>query len=792
MDHGSSKHSHGGSGRHGRNSIYARAEQLEYLYEADLDILHNEKDKEFVSASNHGNSIRYFIDTNVLRCFISPKGDISHGDYGSIAGIGDPDASRTDRDVVMMITSGYIFSPLSLGNTLGNLFLTPWHRAEVHTQLYETKKRIASNLIMCADEVRAFAERYKKIGSNFSSTDSYLKFDTLCKILVEDQTVSPMTVMHWIAARNFFPSVESAFNFDSAQVRGSKDFQKECKEWIDILHAARPSSSMSKIENDAKSISFLHWLSREKADEHQKFVLVTADRTLSRCYRKWYYAEENGGSGNYVIRNISQYLPQINLVDSGVVDVDLGGTRGVSNIFASIKNGITGITQQVKLFAISNQSGENGERERTRIKALERNDFLRAAIHIADTSRDGFWETVDDNLRSLSNFESGSKYLYEKILARRVPSRSDIEKIINDDSRKELLKNLLASCADYLHETIRDLMASLESFSLDEFHRIPRTIRYKVGDDFLWKIVEQEFMGDVRLRSARSHLQIETVLFSDLFATLFGLSISKHSAREARLLAKENAELCLSAYLQFEHDGDGRDEEKEGEIRFMCALANRFLLGGSADTIRAKHRYDEAKRHIDDISKKTPDFYARHSNRIRSENEALELFRIARSCSFDRLTESKLSEIEQVQVSLRSIIAGMGWIGENASRAGVDDYYLRIQTQVIHNIASCYNLLAIIKIRLGVDLNEGGWLDCMQSDTDLIVSIRKILDVWEADAHSSSFLRAELYYFLAMVNPDQKSDYLKQCFGMCRQLSRSNSMPIDEWQATQMEKYFIA
>ena len=185
-------------------------------------------------------------------------------------------------------------------------------------------------------QTRRDALRFVEITKDYTAALRFLSARALAPRLVEDPSSSPLEQLKWLYS-DVMAQVGNFLSFRFEPKDNGRDFDELnalIDAWLDILKTRhRQRAKKGRMDSDAKSIAYVHWIARHRLTRHERIVLVTGDAPLYEAYCSW-HAEQPLGEA-FLLRRVNQFAPLINPHD---MPNDIrAGEKGGYQLFDSIR-----------------------------------------------------------------------------------------------------------------------------------------------------------------------------------------------------------------------------------------------------------------------------------------------------------------------------------------------------------------------------------------------------------------------------------------------------------------------
>lgn len=525
------------------------------------------------------------------------------------------------------------------------------------------------------------------------------------------------------------------------------------KPWEGIIdYHDRSSKSRSNEFADSMSLSMMQWIADNSLIENQKLAFITADRGVSEWYDEWFHRGKESheyAPTNYIVRNFSQYLPQINLRNSKNTVSD--------NEFDKSGNTFEKIRQVVELIIAPDMMKKLNKK--TKIFTFD--DF--SNYEKESINKESLPDEIESILSDLAQTEKRSLYFFDDYLKKRIPS-SLLKNVstLNSKERAIAIRNYLIKRMDqHKKSSIDYCISGISTIDISRWSRVPRTLHFPIrsNNDYLCQFIDES------IREKKIDVDAVKELPSyKIFAICSGLFHAKHHEQHALQHANRYAQLCLS-------DCESAPAEERdilvAEASFLCAQINRFLIGHCSRIKPAEEYYEAAVRFLERIAR---DQISNEIDAARYDSElgAVHLFMAAQyyiACDNEKGNEL-ISEAEKI----------LSKCVKNGLYAGGSGKISEVQRHYSHNLAA-------IQVIRSFNIS---YYDSTFHVDGLRESVMAILENTTEKEKPSPFLHAELYFFLSLDDDsyiDKAKEYIDKYYS-----ENDPGLIVDNWQIFKMRK----
>lgn len=742
---------------------------LKRLYDLQQDLDKNKADNDFC---RQGGKILYFVDANVVVGFVTPGADAQSmsRDFGSFlrgrpGSAGPPKASVSGKDrppdirsILMMLTTEYVFGEELVGKGGDRLYVTPWHRDEIASNLVrihatcmkhliseggraacvEKQAKRISTILRKESEIAqrrmvpaASSEGKRTIGELIKKSIDQSDFLQLALEVANDMLSEPLDQIDRLLKEKLIHDDAATWGLTRKRILAGH------QPWIGIAEYQDVEKTEIINDDDARSISFMQWLADHCMVENERLVFITQDVGLARWYDKWFNSDSRPGEykpSHYIVRMLSQYLPQLNI-------------KNARNTSSEID---------------SEESGKLFEEIRNNVEVILAADTLSSAReHGTRASRR---DLVVDAMTKLAEIERESIYLFEHYLGKRVADdiRERLKSLSDTELAIEIKNHLFEKMEMQTRGSIYYFADRVSEVRAGDWSRVPGTLRFplttgKTLSGFIDDAIERGRIDPDLVNGLELH---------SVFAICSGIFLATNDRFRTRQHAIRYAELCL-AECRSARNKDSSELLRESN--FLCALVTRFMLGDASDINAAESHFAAAIGYLEDARSASVDRLA-DTIRIYAEHAATLLFMAAHDIATDRF-DSGSRRVDEAEERLKNCRALMGGLYR-----GEDGVFPEIKRHYTHNLAAVHVLRS---------LSDPEYV--VPDDEELVASVEKILEKCGDESKPSFYLLAELSFFLTLSGHSD-SGRVKELFREFRE-SSAPVLRVDKWQFEVMCRY---
>ncbi|HEY0012108.1 MAG TPA: hypothetical protein VGB79_04560 [Allosphingosinicella sp.] len=611
--------------------------RLGHLLELNADLDRNASDTRFSGKStpevNFEGRNYYVFDENVFELFIQP---LESWQYCSNF-YGPPwEADENDRDArkysaqAGLIAAEYLFSGAIPGLPPdAPIYMTEWHYKELKLRLYR-RRRVLTQLARKKLNVEQEAERYVEefqsavyLGAGNSSADQLARAlngassDTiddakrfmsivdeptavvrfifareLAQRLVDDKVLEPLEQLDRVYAEVMarVRPLSSRFVAEKGDKGAIRQLIKEWQETLEEGH--RDKRKPGRLDYDAKSLAFIHWIARRRLMRDERIIFVTGDAPLYEVYSKWYL--ERRSEEAFLIRRVNQFSPLINPHDTPN-DIQTGDEAGYQ-LFASTRRAMEAplVTFNLKRWKeqdegrafLAGMLTQEAKPETTMaIQFFTRN--LTAAWW---EQRDKTFEELRDEWREAERLAIGASL---PVLARRLDRRRAFLHQLSaardaGAAFSEYLEQLLDGIAQkgirldfpdaikFVVEGLRSNLPIVARTPLDVRLRIPSSEGGRPREYNLTEIIDRWLEGDRKILSLLDPSRNERLL--DRLDIIYGVAAALALRSEKWIDADRFADHAVAAAEMGTSLGTAAAEETRLECLYLSAVTKRFII----------------------------------------------------------------------------------------------------------------------------------------------------------------------------------------------------------------------
>ena len=579
------------------------------LVDFSIDLDRNRDDTMW---SDDGKQIVYLYDTSVFDCFLEPKENKKSMRPLRWAGSLVDDKKQDFSSQAAMLAAEYLIGSGPPGVLGREMLLTPWHYEELiswiekrHTSLSLLLKRKSQSVV---DEISQRLELVERIKRDYKTpkkrTNLTLK---AASVLANSVIAEPLDQISRLLNPKIFDRILPATSKYVPDQEELALIEISAREWFklildDVNHKKKVSKKEFKgpnsIWNDARSIAYSNWLSTKLRNDGKRVVFVSADNGLYQVYREW-YANQDATSINYydpfIMRRLSQYAPQLNLVDaSSDLSSEFSDRSEAFELYSKVRDAVELALMPFYLISETDRNNYWSDREvfQRKIRGKEflaiglshdskiiKNSFVdRRGEYFSSewykarldeiTELRGVWETFQELGVSLF-FELVSNRLkedfgivYEDVQAMEkiAGQKLTVDKII------ELVDDLALNGQKSAVNGALDFIDSVVLISKPLRNRLPNTIWYNFSKSTdVSKLVNKWF--STGKKSSKLFESVRHFSVEDLFAFASIIALNNGHWAAAQRYAKLALEASSGAKAQTD------------ELKFLLAVCRRFYLG---------------------------------------------------------------------------------------------------------------------------------------------------------------------------------------------------------------------
>jgi hypothetical protein len=603
--------------------------QVLRLVDLSRDLDRNREDSIF---SQGGGEIVYVLDENIFEIFIRPfrhseSVETFYGDIWSVTGQADASWHSFESQAAL-IASEFLLSRSLPGSKAGIILMTEPHRWELAQRvedltqefrkvLQQDEQRIKAELSkkftaltnLVANDARSIAApnidddrilsqdlaKLRRAGKSEAAVNRIRAARGAADVLANDDTTEPLDQLRRVVT----PPIRSKLRTVRVDYQPTADEEKaieaDAHDWFERLvkELSRPGhksrlraqNAMTKaVWNDARSVAFLLWLSRNRLKPNQRLAFVTGDALLFDAYRRWHSLEgQNSPASNelFVMRRATQYSPIFNPNDIGG-DLSVTDPLFRTNLFSLIQQAVEASLLPFTLSLSSRDPrGQKANRERLALKAIdletlsEDEELATFSALISDEwllSHDKRIGAIRDLWQETQRIAIGSSY---ELISSRL-----------SNEQREIVSSMIKSKGDEAGPLLSDYAAKLLDRLLDDSIE-------------LWLPLAEEFLLNQSISSAKRFtpiVSLEDALakdersFGPLSPRSAQLVFAKAALHALQLQDTSNATRFSGLALrsgEARSQGDG-PRALDLELQYLAGVSHTVDIGSFGEHLRPR------------------------------------------------------------------------------------------------------------------------------------------------------------------------------------------------------------
>ena len=664
--------------------------RLGHLLELNADLDRNASDTRFsgkAAPEVHFEGRNYYVfDENVFELFIEPIEcwQYCSNFYGPPWDADNDLEGREFSAQAGLIAAEYLFSGAIPGLAPNSpIFMTEWHYEELKKRLYKRRRELTvvarrkieteqegeryvrefENAVYlgrrdssadqleralngASPETRADAERFRSIVNEPSAILRFVAARELAQRLVDDKVLEPLQQLDRAYAETMarVRPLPSRFVAESSDKGVLKGLMNEWQATLEEGH--RNKRKLGRLDYDAKSLAYIHWIARRRLKREERIIFVTGDAPLYEVYSKWYLGRRSEEA--FLMRRVNQFAPLINPHDTPN-DIH-GGEEGGYQLFASTRRAMDAplVTFQLKRWKESDDDRAFLAGMLTQDAQPENNIailfFTRKMSLDWWHERDSSFEDLRDKWRVAERLAIGASL---PVLARRLDRRRDFLKHLSSAADagaafSDYLEHLLEDIAqkgirvdfpDAIKFVVGGLRSNLPPIArtpLDVRLRIPSSEGGRAKEYSLTEIINRWLDGDRKILSLLDPSKNERLL--DRLDIIYGVAAALALRSEEWIDADRFAEHAVAAAEMMATSGGKAAEETRLECLFLAAVTKRFIIAchsPAEETSREDHWRDNLEQAVFVLSQIEGGASESLAFRALSERVAVRLYHLA-------------------------------------------------------------------------------------------------------------------------------------------------------------------
>lgn len=608
-----------------------------HLLDLTCDMDRSTSDRDFLNqhqaAHDTSRQIHYVFDENVFELFIDPSSQPSFCSnfYSKVwSSTNAPESSEYSSEAGL-IAAEYLFSSSLPGlGKARSILLTEWHYTELKSRLFSLKKDLEGKVRDLGVTERNFeayrqeiAELVRTDGPTASDVEQYvaskeidedvaaflkeendnvaasrfIKARRLASLLTQDRVVEPLHQLSRLYT-DVLPRVRPLNQQFKISDKDKANAKSLIQDWIVNLQDHYGSDARSgRVQFDARSIAYVHWVAKNRLSRDERIVLVTGDSRLFDAYRSWYRKRDVGEA--FLLRKVNQYAPLLNPHDmpNDIADASERGYYLFDNVRRAIDAPLLTFNIVTRESSVTHESSrEHMAGLLSRSKAPEREAAVRFFTHSLDekwwSQRDDMFSTLRRQWRTTERLAIGTSLpILEHRQATHRSMLSEISSYDVSDERESFSRYLHRLLDTISIEAMRSDLPDAISFTRGIFKkdkgqeaRAPLELLLEVPvtrqGEPEQPIEFASLMDKVRVGDATglqlldsNHNSALRARPDILFAVAAGLAIRGRAWMEAERFA-DNA---VTAAEPLEYIGSGATDAKP-EYLYLQSLARRFVI----------------------------------------------------------------------------------------------------------------------------------------------------------------------------------------------------------------------
>lgn len=326
------------------------------LLDLNADLDRNGDDTRFSGKMTHGapfaGTNHYVFDENAFELLINPLvawrycANFYAEDWGPVEVEGQSYSAEAG-----LIAAEYLFSGQLPGMVPdAPIFITEWHYFQLKKrlqtlrgQLFKKARALKGNSIaetyvnefafqaqleetlstdalleralsLASDVTRDDLRRFMGLANNAETALRFVEARNLATRLVADQVVEPLHQLDRVYTEMLAKVRPLSAHF-IPQEKDRSALKIKIEQWTETLFDThKKADNKRRIESDAQSIAYIHWIAERRLKRDERIMLVTGDSALYEAYSSWHLRQPAGEA--FLMRRINQFAPLLNPHDA--------------------------------------------------------------------------------------------------------------------------------------------------------------------------------------------------------------------------------------------------------------------------------------------------------------------------------------------------------------------------------------------------------------------------------------------------------------------------------------------